>query len=117
MHTPLTVAIEGNSGAHRAHEMRYNAGIASANGMSRQGALAAITINPARIFGVADRLGSLEPGKDADLVLWSGDPFEPLSRPQLILVRGEAQPLRSRQLDLRDRYLDLKSPMPPGYKY
>jgi imidazolonepropionase-like amidohydrolase len=113
----VIVAIEGNSGAHRAHEMRYNAGIASANGMSRQGALAAITINPARIFGVADRLGSLEPGKDADLVIWSGDPFEPLSRPQLILVRGEAQPLRSRQLDLRDRYLDLKRPMPPGYSY
>lgn len=113
----VVVAIEGNSGAHRAHEMRYNAGIASANGMSRQGALAAITINPAKIFGVADRLGSLEPGKDADLVIWSGDPFEPLSRPQLILVRGEAQPLRSRQLDLRDRYLDLKRPMPPGYSH
>lgn len=113
----VTVAIEGNSGAHRAHEMRYNAGIASANGMSRTGALAALTINPARIFGVADRLGSLEPGKDADLVIWSGDPFEPLSKPQLILVRGEAQPLRSRQLDLRDRYLDLKRPMPPGYTY
>lgn len=113
----VVVAIEGNSGAHRAHEMRYNAGIASANGMTRQGALAAITLNPARIFGVADRVGSLEPGKDADLVIWSGDPFEPLSRPQLILVRGEAQPLRSRQLDLRDRYLDLKRPMPPGYTY
>lgn len=113
----VVVAIEGNSGAHRAHEMRYNAGIASANGMTRQGALAAITLNPARIFGVADRVGSLEPGKDADLVIWSGDPFEPLSRPQLILVRGEAQPLRSRQLELRDRYLDLKRPMPPGYTY
>ena len=113
----VTVAIEGASGAHRAHEMRYNAGIAIANGMSRQGALAAITINPARIFGVADRLGSLHSGKDADLVIWSGDPFEPLSRPQLILVRGEAQPLRSRQLDLRDRYLDLKRPMPPGYPH
>lgn len=113
----VVVALEGNSGAHRAHEMRYNAGIASANGMTRQGALAAITLNPARIFGVANRLGSLEPGKDADLVIWSGDPFEPLSRPQLILVRGEAQPLRSRQLDLRDRYLDLKRPMPPGYTY
>lgn len=50
-------------------------------------------------------------------MIWSGDPFEPLSRPQLILVRGEAQPLRSRQLDLRDRYLDLKRPMPPGYTY
>jgi len=113
----VTVAIEGNSGAHRAHEMRYNAGIASANGMTRAGALAAITLNPAKIFGVAGRIGSLEPGKDADLVLWSGDPFEPLSKPQLILVRGEAQPLRSRQLDLRDRYLDLKREYPPGYTH
>lgn len=113
----VTVAIEGNSGAHRAHEMRYNAGVAVANGMTKAGALAAVTINPAKIFGVAGRVGSLEPGKDADLVVWSGDPFEPLSKPHLILVRGEAQPLRSRQLDLRDRYLDLNRPMPPGYSY
>ena len=113
----VTVAIEGQGGAHRAHEMRYNAGIAVANGMSPAGALAAITLNPAKIFGVANRIGSLEPGKDADLVIWSGDPFEPQSRPQLILVRGEAQPLRSRQLELRDRYLDLKRPMPPGYSH
>jgi imidazolonepropionase-like amidohydrolase len=113
----VTVIIEGAGGAHRAHEMRYNAGIAVANGMSREAALAAVTINPAQVFGVADRLGSLAPGKDADVVIWSGDPFEPLSRPQLILIRGEAQPLRSRQLDLRDRYLDLKRPMPPGYSH
>lgn len=113
----VMVAIEGNSGAHRAHEMRYNAGIAVANGMTPRGALAAVTLNPAKIFGVAGRVGSLEPGKDADLVIWSGDPFEPLSKPQLILVRGDAQPLRSRQLELRDRYLDLSRPMPPGYTY
>ncbi|MBU1378452.1 MAG: amidohydrolase family protein [Alphaproteobacteria bacterium] len=113
----VTVAIEGNSGAHRAHEMRYNAGVAVANGMTKAGALAAISLNPAKIFGVSARVGSLEPGKDADLVIWSGDPFEPMSRPQLILVRGEAQPLRSRQLDLRDRYLDLNRPMPPGYSH
>lgn len=111
----VTVAIEGNSGAHRAHEMRYNAGVAVANGMTKGGALAAVTLNPAKIFGVANRVGSLAPGKDADLVIWSGDPFEPLSKPQLILVRGEAQPLRSRQLDLRDRYLDLNGAMPPAY--
>ena len=113
----VTVAFEGNSGAHRVHEMRYNAGIAVANGMTFKGALAAITINPARMFGVADRVGSLETGKDADLVLWSGDPFEPLSRPQLILVRGEAQPLTSRQFQLRDRYKDLNRPYPPAYTY
>lgn len=113
----VTVAIEGNSGAHRAHEMRYNAGVAVANGMSPAGALAAVTLNPAKIFGVADRVGSLEPGKDADLVLWSGDPFEPLSRPQLILVRGEEQPLTSRQFELRDRYQHLNRPLPPGYSH
>ena len=41
---------------------------------------------------------------DADLVIWSGDPFEPLSRPQLILIEGKPQPLTSRQIELRDRY-------------
>ena len=113
----VLVALEGNSAAHREHELRYNAGIAVANGMSKAGALAAITLNPAKIFGVSARLGSLEPGKDADLVLWSGDPFEPLSRPQLILVRGEAQPLTSRQIELRDRYKDLNRAMPPAYTH
>jgi imidazolonepropionase-like amidohydrolase len=113
----VTVVMEANSGAHRSHEMRYDAGIAVANGMTPRGALAAITINPARVFGVANRIGSLEAGKDADLVLWSGDPFEPLSRPQLILVRGEAQPLTSRQIELRDRYKDLNRAYPPAYTH
>ena len=87
------------------------------NGMSQDAALAAITINPARVFGVGARLGSLEAGKDADLVLWSGDPFEPLSRPLLVLIRGEAQPLTSRQFELRDRYKDLNRPYPPAYTH
>jgi imidazolonepropionase-like amidohydrolase len=113
----VMVAIEGASGAHRAHEMRYNAGIAVANGMSPAGALAAVTLNPAKIFGVEGRVGSLEPGKDADLVLWSGDPFEPLSQPQLILVRGEEQPLTSRKIELQDRYKDLGGAYPPAYDH
>ncbi len=113
----VTVVIQTGGGDHRTHEMRYDAGTAVANGMSPAGALAAITINPARVFGVAGRIGSLEPGKDADLVLWSGDPFEPLSRPQLILIRGEAQPLTSRQIELRDRYKDLNRAYPPAYTH
>ncbi|HEX7943066.1 MAG TPA: amidohydrolase family protein, partial [Phenylobacterium sp.] len=113
----VKVIIQTGGGDHRTHEMRYDAGIAVANGMSQAGALAAITINPARAFGVAARIGSLEAGKDADLVLWSGDPFEPLSRPQLILIRGEAQPLTSRQIELRDRYKDLGRPYPPAYTH
>lgn len=111
----VTVILEGQGGAHRAHETRYNAGNAVAHGLPADAALKAITINPARAFGVANRVGSLEPGKDADLVVWSGDPFEPLSRPQLILVRGEPQPLTSRQFELRDRYKDLNRTYPPAY--
>lgn len=100
-----TVIVKTGSGvAHRARELRYGAGNAVACGLPYEAALAAITINPARAFGVADRIGSIEPGKEADLVLWSGDPFEPLSQPRAILVRGAEQPLTARPLQLRDRY-------------
>jgi imidazolonepropionase-like amidohydrolase len=57
-------------------------------GLDRQTALRAVTINPARIIGVADRLGSLEAGKDADLVLWSGDPLDVMSRAEVAYVAG-----------------------------
>src|SRR3546814_11682669 len=85
--------------------MRYNAGNAVASGLDWRAALATITINPARIFGLADRIGSLEPGKDADVVIWDGDPLDTLSRPVAVLIRGVQQPMRSRATDLRDRYL------------
>lgn len=54
----------------------FEAAIAAANGLGFDGALAAITIDAAKLLGVADRIGSLEPGKDADLALFDGDPFE-----------------------------------------
>jgi len=102
----VTVIIkDGEGGNYRARELRYDAGHAVAWGLPWAKALAAVTINPARSFGIADRVGSIEPGKDADMVLWSGDPFEPLSQPRTIIVRGEEQPLTSRQTELRDRYL------------
>ena len=85
--------------------------------MTYAAALAAVTINPARIFGVADRTGSLEPGKDADLVVWTGDPFEPLSQPTAVFIHGQAQPLVSRQTQLRDRYKDLNRSLPPAYTH
>lgn len=74
-------------------------------GLPHDAAVAAITINPARVFGVADRIGSLAVGRAADLILWSGDPLEPLSQPRLIFVEGLEKPLTARPLDLRDRYL------------
>lgn len=113
----VTIAIEADGGAHRARETRYNAGNAVAHGVPYATALAAVTINPARIFGVADRTGSLEPGKDADVVIWTGDPFEPLSQATAVFIKGVQQPMTSRQLELRDRYKNLGRAMPPAYTH
>lgn len=84
-----------------------SAGVAVANGMGWDAAMAALTINPARMFGIEDRYGSLEPGKDADVVVWDGDPLEVMSAPTAVLIRGEQFELVSRQTRLRDRYMDL----------
>lgn len=112
----VIVAFENSdNGAHRARETRYDAGNAVANGMSYEGALRAITINPATIFGVAERSGSLEAGKDADVVIWTGDPFEPLSQPTAVFIRGQQQPMTSRAQELRDRYRNLNTAYPPAY--
>jgi imidazolonepropionase-like amidohydrolase len=101
----VLIAIETPSLFSGGRTSRIDAGRAVAHGLPREAALAAITINPARIFGVSDRIGSIEVGKDADLVIWSGDPLEPLSAPTAVFVKGVNQPLRDRDLDLRDRYL------------
>ena len=65
------------------------AGLAVRAGMSREGALRAITLEPARVLGVADRIGSLEPGKSADLVVHRGHPFDLASRPVMVMVAGK----------------------------
>lgn len=78
------------------------------SGMSWVQALEAITLVPARIFGVADRLGTLEPGKLADVVIWDGDPLEVMSAPVHVLIDGAEVPLVSRQTRLRDRYRSLE---------
>ena len=67
----------------------FEAAVAVANGLSDDAALRALTIESARLLGVANRLGSLEPGKDADLVLFDGDPFEYTSHVEAVVVSGE----------------------------
>lgn len=67
----------------------YEAAIAVANGLDRITALEALTIEPARLFGIDDRVGSLEPGKDADLVLFNGDPFEYITTTRAVIVDGK----------------------------
>lgn len=102
----VVIIIKTGSGvAHRARELRYSAGNAVAWGLPHAAAVAAITVNPARIFGVADRVGTIAPGRAADLIVWSGDPLEPLSQPRAIFVDGREQSLTARPLQLRDRYM------------
>ncbi len=74
----IDVAIQGGFESYvpKARVILFEAAIAAANGLSFDEALATITITPARILGVADRVGSLEVGKDGDVALYSGDPFE-----------------------------------------
>jgi imidazolonepropionase-like amidohydrolase len=93
-----------NGDSHNARNVRQSAGNAVANGMSRQDALAGLTTVPAAIWGIADRYGSLEPGKEADLVLWDGDPLEVTTFADVVFIRGEEIPMESRQTLLRDRY-------------
>ena len=61
-----------------------------ADGLPYDAALAALTLNPAEIFGLRVALGSLEPGKLADVVIWSGDPLELTTRPEAVFIKGEA---------------------------
>jgi imidazolonepropionase-like amidohydrolase len=65
------------------------AAIAVREGLSEENALKGITINPAKNLGVDDRVGSLEVGKDADLVLWNHHPFDYMASPDLTIINGE----------------------------
>jgi Amidohydrolase family len=90
---------------HSMFKLRQGAGVAVAHGLPFEAALAAMTRNPAEIFGVADRNGSVESGRIADLVVWSGDPLEVTSLADEVFIQGARQQMRSRQTELRDRYL------------
>jgi len=69
--------------------LTINAALACQQGMDEGEALKAITINPAQIIGVDERVGSLEVGKDADLVVFSGHPLDYRSVPELVFIDGE----------------------------
>jgi imidazolonepropionase-like amidohydrolase len=74
--------------------LTINAALAVREGMAESEALKAITINAAEIIGVADRVGSLEAGKDADIVVFSGHPFDYRTVPELVLVDGQVAYMR-----------------------
>jgi imidazolonepropionase-like amidohydrolase len=106
------VLINGGSDGFNARNVRFEAGVAVAFGMPWAEALRAVTLTPAETFGVADRIGSLQVGREANVVVWNGDPFEPMTRAERVLVRGVDVKRPSRQDELMQRYKAL----PPTYR-
>jgi imidazolonepropionase-like amidohydrolase len=84
----VTIAITTDHPVVPIHFLIHQVTLAVKEGLDRQTALRSVTINPARIIGVADRLGSLTVGKDADLVIWSGDPLDVMSRAEVAFIGG-----------------------------
>jgi imidazolonepropionase-like amidohydrolase len=83
----------------------YEAGYAVAFGLPWDVAMRSITLTPAEIWGVADQLGSLDPGKTANVVVASGDPLDIKSEVKHVFIAGREIPLESRQTRLRDQYM------------
>ncbi len=102
------VAVMFSNRASEPHDMRklrQGAGNAVAHGLPWDAALAAVTSVPARVFRAGTEFGSIETGKPANLVVWSGDPLEVTSLVEAQWLDGRRQSLRTRQTELRDRYL------------
>ncbi len=84
----VKVAITTDSPVTPLHSLPLMAGMAVAAGMDECEALRAITLNAAEIIGIADRVGSITPGKDADIAIFEGHPFEISSKPWMVLING-----------------------------
>jgi imidazolonepropionase-like amidohydrolase len=92
--------------------------VPGAAGVSWGEALAMITSKPAQAVGMGGEIGSLAPGRRADVVIWSGDPLEGSSAAELVFIDGVRQPLETRQMRLRDRYRYLpRRDLPEAYRH
>ncbi|MFN3596517.1 MAG: amidohydrolase family protein [Rubricoccaceae bacterium] len=104
----VTVALRTDE-AENVRNLPFHAGFAvaygQALGFTQQAALEAVTIVPARLFGLEAELGSVEAGKVANLFLADGDPFEPRTQIRDLFIGGYRVPLVSRQTELNDEYL------------
>ncbi len=118
----VTVGLlyDGDAGEHVMKQFAGNlvaiAKVPGASGLDWGQAFAAITSRPAQVIGMDDEIGSLRPGRRADVVLWDGDPLEVTSAPLAVWIDGRPQPMESRQRRLRDRYLTLpEGALPKAY--
>ena len=109
----VEVVLVGNSGGgdddtgYNARNIRYEAGVAVAYGLPYADALRAVTLAPATVFGAAARVGALTVGRDANVVVWSGDPFEFATVAEHVFVRGREFTQPTREDQLIERYKTL----------
>jgi len=106
----VTIAIlagdaGGPGGGQALRNLPYAAGYAVAYGLPYDEAMKSITLNPATIFGVADKLGSLDAGKTANVVIANGDPLDVRTSVKQVYIEGIAVPMVTRQTRLRDEYM------------
>lgn len=102
---------------HNLRLLTQQAGIAVAHGLPYDAAIAALTINPATMYGLQGKLGSLEPGKAGDLVIWDGDPLEVTTRAVAVFIDGRAMSMQNRQTKMLERYRSLdRGDLPFAYR-
>jgi len=100
----IKIAFATYDDSHNSRNLPYAAGYAVAFGLPYDEALKAVTINPAQMWGVDDRLGSLDVGKLGNVVVANGDPLDVKTDVKHLFINGEEIPLVSKQTELRDRY-------------
>ncbi|WP_373520754.1 amidohydrolase family protein [Aquiflexum sp.] len=101
----VKVVIRSND-AENTRNLPFNAAFAAAYGMGKEEALKSVTINAAEVFGVADRLGSIETGKDATLFVSTGDPFETKTQISHVFIDGYRVPMSNRHIKLYQEFLE-----------
>jgi imidazolonepropionase-like amidohydrolase len=95
----------GGNGAN-ARDLPYQAGMASAYGLPKEEALKAVTIYPAQILGINDKMGSIENGKIANIVVTDGDILDARTNVRYLFINGRLLPLTSRHTELYDAFKD-----------
>lgn len=99
----VKIAIQSGSGAD-IRMLPYEAALAVAYGLPWEAAMRALTISPAEIFGVDDRIGALRPGLEANLIVTEGDPLQPLTRLRHLMIAGRPVPLTSHHTELYEKW-------------
>jgi imidazolonepropionase-like amidohydrolase len=100
----FSIASDGRFGASGVRNLPYHASVSVGFGLAPEAALRAITLSAAEIYGVADRIGSIQNGKDASVFLSSGDILETESQVERAWIQGKRVDLSSRHTDLYNKY-------------